>query len=198
MSHSMKRSVFFLFAAVVLAAAGPVAETARGEPLQGWPALQRGGFIVLIRHALAPGNGDPPHFRLDDCTTQRNLSEEGRRQARDIGDSFRRRQIPLEAVYSSQWCRCKETARLAFGEFHELAALNSFFGRYEREASQTKSVLEFLTHHPPGRGNLILVTHQVNISALTGVYPSQGEIIVTALQGSQLEVVTRLSIDEGM
>ena len=93
-----------------------------------WQALQRGEAVALIRHAIAPGTGDPPGFLLRDCSTQRNLSKEGRIQARRIGDFFRAQGIKEALVYSSQWCRCLETARLlGFGPVQELPALNSFF-----------------------------------------------------------------------
>ena len=126
-----------------------------------WQMLENGGFIILIRHALAPGFGDPAHFRLDDCTTQRNLSEEGRQQAQALGDAFRRQQIPIEKVYSSQWCRCKDTAHIAFGAFEDNPVLNSFFEQPGLRASQTETLIDFLQTVRPRQGNLILVTHQV-------------------------------------
>ncbi len=148
---------------------------------EGWRLLGRGGHVVLIRHSLAPGFGDPPNFTLGDCATQRNLSEEGRRQARAIGDAFRERGIPIEGVFSSQWCRCRETAALAFGEFREQPALNSFFERPELKAAQTRAMKALLNEHRPRAGNLILVTHQVNITALTDIVPDSGEMVVVAL-----------------
>lgn len=149
---------------------------------EGWRLLEGGGHVVLIRHALAPGFGDPANFRLGDCATQRNLSEEGRRQARAIGEAFRRRGIPIEQVFSSQWCRCRETAGLAFGAFREHPALNSFFKQPELESAQTRAMKELLADHRPAAGNLILVTHQVNITALTGIVPVSGELVVAAFK----------------
>jgi broad specificity phosphatase PhoE len=148
----------------------------------GWDVLQQGGLVVLIRHAAAPGFGDPSNFRLGDCATQRNLSEEGRLQARALGESFRRRKIPIEKVFSSQWCRCKDTARLAFGAFEEHPALNSFFEQPRLKAPQTEALRTLLMRVRPQRGNLILVTHQVNITALTDVVPLPGEMVVAALE----------------
>lgn len=175
---------------------GPGLEPVSGEQPAGWQMLQNGGFIILIRHAFAPGFGDPPHFRLDNCATQRNLSEKGRHQARVLGEAFRSWKIPIEKVYSSQWCRCKDTAELAFGEFQEHPALNSFFEQPELKASQTESLKGFLLKVRPRRGNLILVTHQVNITALTDVVPSQGEMVVVAFEDNgQLSVKFRLPID---
>lgn len=143
-----------------------------------WKALASGGHVALLRHALAPGTGDPPEFRLGDCTTQRNLSDEGRDQAGRIGDRFRSNGIHAARIYSSQWCRCLETARLLkLGRVAELAPLNSFFGRYERRDSQTQALLQWLKAQDLDRP-LILVTHQVNITALTGVYPDSGELVI--------------------
>ena len=173
---------------------GPVSGT--GQEPTGWQMLENGGFIVLIRHALAPGGGDPPNFNLDDCKTQRNLSDAGRRQAQVLGDEFRSRQIPIEKVYSSQWCRCKETAQLAFGTYEELPALNSFFASPDHEGRQAETIRDFLLHRPAHRGNLILVTHQVNITALTNVFPSQGEIIIATLKNDMgLEFKARIRVN---
>jgi phosphohistidine phosphatase SixA len=143
-----------------------------------WDALKSGGNFALLRHALAPGTGDPPEFQLGQCTTQRNLSDEGRDQARTIGGLFREYGIHEARVFSSQWCRCMETAKLlALGPVEELAVLNSFFQHYERREPQTRMLLEWL-----GKQNLdrpaVLVTHQVNITALTGIYPDSGELVI--------------------
>ena len=108
-----------------------------------WDALKTGNHIALLRHALAPGTGDPPEFQLGQCTTQRNLSDEGRDQARTIGGLFRENGIHNVRVFSSQWCRCMETAKLlALGPVAELPLLNSFFQNYERRESQTRMLLE--------------------------------------------------------
>ena len=143
-----------------------------------WDALRGGGKVVVIRHtSTEPGLGDPPGFRLDDCTTQRNLSEAGRAEARRIGAAFVRRAIPVARVLSSRWCRCVETARLAFGRVEPWAPLDSFFDDRSREPQQTRAVRALIAEPFTG-GNLILVTHQVNITALTGIAPAMGEIIV--------------------
>jgi broad specificity phosphatase PhoE len=168
-----------------------------GVEHEGWEALKKGGYIIMIRHAVAPGGGDPPNFSLDDCTTQRNLSDEGRLQAQALGEAFRQRQIPIDEVYSSQWCRCKETAQLAFGTYKELPALNSFFEYPELDVRQTEAMVDFLQQRRPHRGNLILVTHQVNITALTDVFPSQGEIIVVTMGADRrLEVIARIRVQD--
>jgi broad specificity phosphatase PhoE len=145
-----------------------------------------------MRHADAPGFDDPPGFRLDDCSTQRNLSEAGRRQARAIGARFRERGIQGVPVYSSQWCRSLETARLlGLGEVTPYPALNSFFrdaGLEERRTAGAKELIRGLRGGP----SAVLVTHQVNITALTGVHPREGEIVVVRLEGEELVVVGRI------
>jgi phosphohistidine phosphatase SixA len=178
------------WAIVVLTAAFTlVREQVVAREPAGWDLLREGGLVVLIRHAAAPGFGDPPNFRLGDCTTQRNLSEEGRLQAQAMGEAFRRRKVPIEKVYSSQWCRCKDTAQLAFGAFQEHPALNSFFEQPRLKDPQTEALRAFLMQLRPQRGNLVLVTHQVNITALTGVVPQPGEMVVVALEDDGRPVV---------
>jgi len=142
-------------------------------------ALREGGTVALLRHAHAPGTGDPPEFRLGDCSTQRNLSSEGREQARQLGAQFKANHIPIERVLSSEWCRCLDTARLAFGDRVELfPALNSFFSTQDAEGAQTRAVRALVEGWRAQSGVLVLVTHQVNLTALTGIYPAEGEILV--------------------
>jgi phosphohistidine phosphatase SixA len=146
-----------------------------------WTQLRQGLAVALIRHAIAPGLGDPPGFRIGDCTTQRNLSQEGRDQARRIGEFFHEKGVKETSVYSSQWCRCLETARLlTLGPVKELPALNSFFENRSTEESQTKQLPKFIMSLPADKP-VIMVTHQVNITALTGIVPSSGEIIILQL-----------------
>lgn len=172
-------------AALLLAAVPIVCATApAGAEEAAWEALRRGGWVVLLRHALAPGTGDPPGFRLEDCTTQRNLSAEGKSQARRIGEAFRRHGIPVERVFSSRWCRCRETAALAFGAFEPHPALDSFFADSAREKEQTEGLRRLVAEYPPVRGNLVLVTHQVNITAYTGVFPASGEMVLVKLSAA--------------
>lgn len=145
-----------------------------------WAELAKPGSIVLFRHATAPGVGDPAGFRLYDCTTQRNLDDKGRAEARKLGDEFRQRKIEVGAVYMSQWCRTKETAQLAFGASlpREEPAFNSFFGQSaaKREA-QTHKARQLLDRWT-GPGTLVVVTHQVNITALTGEGAASAEGVV--------------------
>ena len=140
--------------------------------------LRAGGQVIVMRHAATDRSlGDPPGFRLGDCSTQRNLSEEGRAQARRVGAAFASGGVPIGRVLSSQWCRCLETARLAFGTAEPWPALNSSFRDRTLEADRTREV-RALASERPAKGNLVLVTHQVNIGALSGVYPVEGELVV--------------------
>ncbi|APE30626.1 histidine phosphatase family protein [Halomonas aestuarii] len=143
-----------------------------------WAALADGGHVALIRHALAPGIGDPAEFVLGDCATQRNLSDAGREQARRLGERFRERGIEVGEVRSSRWCRCLETARLlGLGDVIPTPALDSFFrdrSTAERQTAETRALIEAWN----GEGTLVLVTHQVNITALVGGGVGSGEVIV--------------------
>ena len=142
-----------------------------------WNALKSKNHIVLIRHSLAPGYSDPDNFLISDCTTQRNLNNTGREQSRMIGDLFRSNGINGALVYSSQWCRCLETAQLFnLGLVNKLKFLNSFFKHLDQEENQTNSTLKWITKALLTSPTL-LVTHQVNITALTGYIPSSGEIV---------------------
>ncbi len=176
--------------AVALAAlAGPARADSGVEAA--WTVLSRGG-IVLFRHANAPGGGDPEGMRLGDCTTQRNLDSEGRAQAGRIGDAFRTRGIAVDAVLVSQWCRTTETAAIAFpGRAKAEPAFNSFFGRPADGPAQTKAALAVLDAWR-GPGALVVTTHQVNITALTGIFPASGEGIVVDRRNGIWTVVGRI------
>ncbi|KPF63361.1 hypothetical protein IP69_19300 [Bosea sp. AAP35] len=145
-----------------------------------WSALATPGHVVLMRHADAPGGGDPADFRIGDCATQRNLGERGRVQARRLGDEFRRRAVPVALVLTSQWCRARETAALmAIGPVEdEATALNSFFGRPGERDAATVALRRRLATLPAEAATVVMVTHQVNITALTGVFPASGEMVV--------------------
>ena len=147
--------------------------------------------IILLRHARAPGTGDPPNFRLGDCSTQRNLSKAGREQAVQIGVRLRAAGLASTTVLSSQWCRCLETARnLGVGPVVELPALNSFFSFPGREGDQTRALREWIASADLSRP-VVLVTHQVNITALTGIFPAEGEILILRRDSGSLSVVAR-------
>lgn len=148
------------------------------EETAAWKGLRSGGHVALIRHALAPGTGDPAAFKLGDCSTQRNLSDAGRTQASRIGARFRAEGIETAKVFSSQWCRCLETAELlGLGPVQALPILNSFYERRENQERQTRALEDWLDGQDLDRP-VVLVTHQVNITALTGVFPSSGEMVV--------------------
>jgi broad specificity phosphatase PhoE len=164
-------SALFLAPGRPAPAATPAAESA-------WAALAAGGHAALMRHASAPGSGDPPGFRLDDCTTQRNLSADGRAEAELIGGMLRGRGLRVDAVYSSQWCRCLETARLLdVAPVVPLPLLNSFFRDPAQGALQMGDLKAWLRALRPV-GTVVLVTHQGVITALTGIVPAEGEIVV--------------------
>ena len=144
----------------------------------GLKALGSGNHFAIMRHAIAPGFGDPSNFELRNCTTQRNLSQEGFDQAARIGKRFKENGISEARVYTSQWCRCIDTAStLDLGVPEELPSMNSFFETREREAMQMESLKDWLIKQDLTKP-VVLVTHQVNMSALTGAYPASGEIFI--------------------
>ena len=148
--------------------------------------LRRGSAVLLMRHAATePGLGDPKGYRLDDCSTQRNLSAAGRGDARRVGERLARERIRIDRVYSSPWCRCQETAKLAFGRSEEWDALSSVFDFPEREADYSERVRKRIAAYAqrtPGR-TLAMVTHNVNIAALTRESVAPAEIVVVEAQG---------------
>lgn len=157
-----------------------------------WDALAQPGAVAVMRHALAPGTGDPAGFRLDDCATQRNLDDRGRAQARAIGAELRARGIAFDRVFSSRWCRARETAELlGLGPVADLPALDSFFADRSRRELQTRETLALLAGLD---GPAMLVSHQVNISALTGTAPRSGEVLVIRLRDGGVEVLGRILI----
>lgn len=162
---------------------GPADAVADGRPVpevsvdEAARRLAGGGWAVLMRHAATePGTGDPPGYALADCASQRNLSAAGRAGAAATGQALRARGVRFDEVRSSAWCRCLDTARLGFGEPVRWAPLDSFFDAPARGPAQTAEVLADLQRLAAPR-NLLLVTHQVNITALTGVYPALGELV---------------------
>ncbi|NEX44984.1 histidine phosphatase family protein [Pseudotabrizicola algicola] len=175
--------VFFILVLIFLAS--PL----RADPLA---AASEPGAILLMRHAIAPGTGDPASFRLEDCSTQRNLNAAGRAQARAIGARFRAAGITFAQVLTSEWCRARDTAALLdLGPVTPFPPANSFFSSRQDEPAQSAALLEHLATLPP-EARVIIVTHQVNISALTGIVPQSGEALVTRHTGQGLEVVDRL------
>ena len=148
-----------------------------------WSLLKKGGQVVLMRHAVTtPGVGDPPGFRLDDCSTQRNLTDEGRRDAQRVGAEFRTRGVVVENVLSSPWCRCVETANLAFGKAEISTALSNLFTHPENRDRQVREMRELIAS--PRVGNRVFVSHGATISALTGVSLGTAEMLVVTPQGA--------------
>jgi phosphohistidine phosphatase SixA len=177
--------MFFLALACCLATPAAATET------EAWKSLETGA-IVLFRHANAPGGGDPPGMRISDCATQRNLDQSGRDQALRIGAAFRMRAISVSDVLSSQWCRALETARIAFGpEVREEPVFNSFFDAESKGPAQSLAALDILTRHT-GKGALVIVTHQVNITSITGISPASGEGVVVRINNGKVRVVGRI------
>ena len=142
--------------------------------------LKKGGNLIFIRHAYAPGGGDPDNFDIADCSTQRNLSNSGKEQSKRIGIFFERNQIPIDQVLSSEWCRCKETAEIAFNKFETKNFLNSFFSEKfaKNKKKQIKELKEYIQNWN-GEKNLVLVTHYVVISEALNYAPSSGEIVIS-------------------
>jgi phosphohistidine phosphatase SixA len=141
--------------------------------------------VLMIRHALAPGSGDPPEFRVGDCSTQRNLNDEGRAQAAAIGAWLKDKGLPEAAVYSSQWCRCLETARLMdIGPVKELSALNSFYELTETRDLNLRALRAFLDALPAGGPPVVLVSHFVTIAAIAGSGLGMGEGALVEIEGA--------------
>ena len=147
----------------------------------GWNYLKEGGYYVFIRHALAPGNGDPVNFELEDCSTQRNLNQQGIDQSIRIGEEFRNKDIPISRVLTSQWCRCKDTAFHAFNNFVEFSDLNSTYSSkfQQNRFDQISSLINYINNTDLKKKNEIFVTHYVIIGALTNYYPDSAEIVIT-------------------
>jgi len=142
--------------------------------------LEDGGKLIFIRHAYAPGSGDPDNFNLNDCSTQRNLSKEGRKQAKYIGEFFKNKKIKVDKVLSSEWCRCKETAVIAFSNYKTESFLNSFFSNKFRKNKdlQIKNLKSYIDKWDKKK-NLILITHYVVILEILDYAPSSGEIVIS-------------------
>ena len=143
-------------------------------------SLKEGKKLVFIRHAIAPGNGDPNNFDINDCSTQRNLDENGIEESKKIGLFFKNNKIKIDKVLSSQWCRCKDTAKYAFKNFETFDALNSFYDEKfaANEAKQIKDLKNYIKNWNSDK-NLVLITHFVVISSILNTGSSSGEIIIS-------------------
>ena len=155
--------------------------------------LKEGNKIIFIRHALAPGSGDPENINLNDCKTQRNLNIKGINQSKKIGNFFKKNNIKFVKVLSSEWCRCKDTALHAFSKYKTFSALNSFYDQkfYKNKNKQIKELKSFIKKWNKNE-NLILVTHYVVIMELLGVSSNSGEVIVS---NKKYEVLSRININ---
>ena len=145
--------------------------------------LKNGGNLIFIRHAYAPGGGDPDNFDLNDCSTQRNLSDTGREQAKKIGKFFHENQIPIDKVISSEWCRCKDTAQIAFQRFETKDFLNSFFSEKfsKNRTKQIEDLNKYIDKWDSSK-NLVFVTHYVVINEVLNYAPSSGEIVISDIK----------------
>ena len=178
-------SVSTVFFAFVICLTLTSMSSAQANESEAWEALREGRAVLMLRHALAPGTGDPGKFDVDDCSTQRNLNETGREQARAWKPFLAEQGIEEARVFSSQWCRCLDTAKeMDMGPVEEMVSLNSFFdnrGDGQMQTRQTIAIVNELESGPP----VVLVSHQVNVTALTDVYPSSNEGLVIALPLSE-------------
>ena len=191
-------SQFIIIAAMVFAATAHASSpTDRGDTHAAlWAALRSGDHVVLLRHAeTVPGIGDPPGYKLDDCKTQRGLNDAGRAQARAWGKAFARHDIPVGGVFSSVWCRCVDTARIAFGKVDTWPALNSHFDSPQSAAMHAEQTRGGIPVRMRKGKNLVLVTHQVNITAISGQAPTMGEAIIMRHDGNAWQLVGRLTAE---
>ena len=155
--------------------------------------LEDGEKLIFIRHAYAPGNGDPAGFNLNDCSTQRNLSDDGRKQAQRIGEFFNKNKIEIDKVLSSEWCRCKETAKIAFKNYSTNSFLNSFYSsKFSKNKDKQVKAFNYYIKNLESEKNLIFVTHYVFISEVLNYGPSSGEIVVS---DKNLNIIGSIEID---
>lgn len=183
------------FAALAILLALPAAsDIARADEVSAWAALRAGGHVALVRHTDAPGGaGDPPGFRLDDCATQRNLSDKGRLDAMQIGRRLKSGGVAIEKILASPWCRCMETARLLeLGPVEAAPAFSNVVVLRDQKEALTAGGRAIIDEWR-GKGILLIVTHGANIFALTGVSPASGEIVVVRSGAS--EAVGRLRLE---
>ena len=147
------------------------------DPL--WGLLKKGGYVILMRNsAVDEGLGDPKGYKVEDCATQLNLNDKGRVEAKKIGEEFKKRKIPIKQVLTSQFCRTKETAALAFGKADVWEPLNSFYDKPMRKSEQTRLLHQRMENAPKDGSNLVLVTHGYNITSATGLNPDPGDMLI--------------------
>ncbi len=177
--------IFFLFLGINVPAFSNVKVVDKSDSAM-IAAMQSTGHILMIRHAIAPGFGDPDNIQIGDCSTQRNLDESGRKQSKQIGAWLKSHNITPSAIYSSQWCRCLDTARLLdLGDVKELPALNSFFQMTENRESNLKNLNEFMSKLDTENKLIIMVTHSVTISAISGETVASGNGVLLKLNNTK-------------
>ncbi len=161
----------------------------------GWALLREGGHVVFLNHANATGTHDSASFDIENCRTQRNLSDRGRNQARRIGALFAARAAPVDQVYSSRYCRARDTAEIAFGasRVETIEALDLLTGEEDEEtlAARVEAIMEIVRGYT-GSGNLVMVTHDANVQAWAGVRPREGEAVIVAPEGDGLRSAARI------
>ena len=142
--------------------------------------------VIFLRHAIAPGSGDPPNFNVNDCSTQRNLDQVGISQSRMLGNNFKNLGIKFSAIYSSFWCRCKDTAiNMEVGEFKTHAGLNSFYEKHAERKVTLIKLNNLINSFDKSGGPYLLVTHYVNILAFTGLSTSSGGMVAFDLNSQE-------------
>ena len=175
--------IFFIFTTFLLTANADLRDNLTHD-------LTEGGKLIFIRHAYAPGGGDPNNFNIQDCNTQRNLNNSGRHQAKKIGDFIKNNNIPIDRVISSEWCRCIDTAVIAFNKYEKKKFLNSFFSeKFAKNKKQQIKNLKRYIEDWKGNKNLVLVTHYVVIRELFGYAPSSGEMIISDRNLNLIETI---------
>jgi phosphohistidine phosphatase SixA len=195
LSRRLGAQARLLLAAMLLLASAAVAPAVAAED-DAWSLLKKPGHVVFMRHSDAPGSGDPPGYKLDDCATQRNLSDEGRAHALRTGLELRKHGVRFERVFSSPWCRCKDTARLMIGKDAEVYdPLSNLVGRSEHREGQVKALKAYLATLD-AKTRVLFVTHGIVISALTGVSPASGEMVIVMVgPDGEPKVAGRLKVD---
>ena len=191
----MRRMRFVVFT-VLLGFCGTIGVASADDAADAWKALRAGGHVALMRHADAPGGvGDPPGFRVDDCATQRNLSEKGRADAEKIGSRLKGEKIAFEKILSSPWCRCIDTARLLnLGTVETETTFGNVVVLKDQRQTLTAGARALIAQWTAG-GNLLVVTHGANIQAMTGVWLASGEIVIVKGGSDRTEPVGRLLLD---
>jgi len=195
MEAAMRRMRFVIFT-VLLGFCGTPGVAGADDAANAWKALRAGGHVALMRHADAPGGfGDPPGFRIDDCATQRNLSEKGRADAEKIGSRLKGEGVTFGKILSSPWCRCIDTAKLLnLGTVETEATFGNVVVLRDQRETLTAGARALIAKWT-GPSNLLVVTHGANIAALTAISPASGEIVVVRGGSGSAEPVGRLLLD---